>query len=97
MLIAIAVDDSYCFHEPTKNAGVFGGILTSQCTEIIEYSDKDETAVCNLASIALPAFITSELIFQGRVRATCSRTAARGSKVVDRGAKKNLHCLCMIF
>ena len=28
------------------------------CTEIIEYSDKDETAVCNLASIALPAFIT---------------------------------------
>jgi ribonucleoside-diphosphate reductase alpha subunit len=27
------------------------------CTEIIEYSDKDETAVCNLASIALPAFI----------------------------------------
>ncbi len=26
------------------------------CTEIIEYSDKDETAVCNLASIALPAF-----------------------------------------
>ena len=51
------IDDSYCFHEPTKNAGVFGGILTSQCTEIIEYSDKDETAVCNLASIALPAFI----------------------------------------
>ena len=51
------MDDSYCFHEPTKNAGVFGGILTSQCTEIIEYSDKDETAVCNLASIALPAFI----------------------------------------
>ena len=27
------------------------------CTEIIEYSDKDETAVCNLASISLPAFI----------------------------------------
>lgn len=27
------------------------------CSEIIEYSDKDETAVCNLASIALPAFV----------------------------------------
>ena len=27
------------------------------CTEIIEYSDKNETAVCNLASIALPAFV----------------------------------------
>jgi len=27
------------------------------CSEIIQYSDKNETAVCNLASIALPAFI----------------------------------------
>ncbi len=27
------------------------------CSEIIEYSDENETAVCNLASIALPAFI----------------------------------------
>jgi ribonucleoside-diphosphate reductase alpha chain len=27
------------------------------CTEIIEYSDKDETAVCNLASIALPTYV----------------------------------------
>ena len=26
------------------------------CSEIIEYSDAEETAVCNLASIALPAF-----------------------------------------
>lgn len=28
------------------------------CTEIIEYSSPDETAVCNLASIALPTFIS---------------------------------------
>jgi ribonucleoside-diphosphate reductase subunit M1 len=27
------------------------------CTEIVEYSDADEVAVCNLASISLPAFI----------------------------------------
>ena len=27
------------------------------CSEIIEYSDENETAVCNLASIALPAFV----------------------------------------
>ena len=27
------------------------------CTEIIQYSDDKETAVCNLASIALPAFV----------------------------------------
>merc|ERR1712142_1138424 len=27
------------------------------CTEIVEYSSKDEVAVCNLASLSLPAFI----------------------------------------
>ena len=30
------------------------------CSEIIEYSDKDESAVCNLASLALPAFVNTE-------------------------------------
>ena len=52
-------DDTYCFTEPKRNAGVFNGILTSQCSEIIEYSNEEESAVCNLASIALPAFVTS--------------------------------------
>jgi len=35
------------------------GIIKSSnlCCEITEYSDKNETAVCNLASIALPKFI----------------------------------------
>ncbi len=49
--------DTYCFSEPYRHMGVFNGMLTGQCTEIIEYSNKDETAVCNLASIALPAFV----------------------------------------
>lgn len=39
-------DDTYCFTEPKNHAGVFNGIYTSQCTEIIEYSDENETAVC---------------------------------------------------
>lgn len=54
------IDDSYCFTEPLAHAGVFNGMRTSQCTEIIEYSDSDETAVCNLASIALPAFVNKD-------------------------------------
>ena len=42
-----------------KNLGVIKS--SNLCCEIVEYSAKDETAVCNLASIALPAFIeTSE-------------------------------------
>merc|ERR1719497_226180 len=30
------------------------------CTEIIEYTDADEVAVCNLASIALPSFVEAD-------------------------------------
>jgi len=54
------IDDTYCFTEPKKNMGIFNGILTGQCTEILEYSDDKETAVCNLASIALPAFVNEK-------------------------------------
>ncbi|KAH6562430.1 hypothetical protein BASA62_009143 [Batrachochytrium salamandrivorans] len=30
------------------------------CTEIVEYSSPDEVAVCNLASLALPTFVTKD-------------------------------------
>lgn len=33
------------------------------CTEIIEYTSKDEVAVCNLASIALPKFVKEDKTF----------------------------------
>ena len=51
------VGPTYCFTEHINNAGVFAGILTGQCAEIIEYSSEKETAVCNLASMSLPAFV----------------------------------------
>ena len=51
------VDDTYCFNEPENHAGIFNGVLTGNCSEIIEYSSPDETAVCNLASLSLPAFV----------------------------------------
>ena len=38
-----------------KNLGTIKS--SNLCTEIMEYSAPDETAVCNLASIALPAFV----------------------------------------
>ena len=53
------IDDTYCFTEPKRHMGIFNGIITGQCTEILEVSDENETAVCNLGSIALPAFIES--------------------------------------
>ena len=41
-----------------KNIGVIKS--SNLCAEIVEYSDKNETAVCNLASIALPSFINKK-------------------------------------
>ena len=38
-----------------KNVGVIQS--SNLCTEIVQYSDPGETAVCNLASIALPSFV----------------------------------------
>ncbi len=53
-------DATYCFTEPLRHAGIFNGILTSQCSEIIQYSDDKESAVCNLASMALPAYLVKQ-------------------------------------
>ncbi len=41
-----------------KNLGTIKS--SNLCTEILEYTDKDETAVCNLASIALPKYVDVE-------------------------------------
>lgn len=40
-----------------KNLGTIKS--SNLCTEIIEYSSPEETAVCNLASLALPTFISN--------------------------------------
>lgn len=41
-----------------KNLGTIKS--SNLCCEIIEYSNDEETAVCNLASIALPSFVNKE-------------------------------------
>jgi len=41
-----------------KNLGTIKS--SNLCTEIIEYSSPDQAAVCNLASIALPAFVSAD-------------------------------------
>ena len=51
----ILYKDSANIKSNQKNLGTIKS--SNLCTEIIEYSDSKETAVCNLASIALPKFI----------------------------------------
>jgi ribonucleoside-diphosphate reductase alpha chain len=41
-----------------KNYGIIKS--SNLCTEIVEYSDSNETAVCNLASICLPKYVTDK-------------------------------------
>jgi len=53
-------DDTYCVNEPKEHKVMFNGLLTGNCTEIIEYSDDKEQAVCNLASIALSMFVDNK-------------------------------------
>ena len=64
-----------------KNLGTIKS--SNLCTEIIEYSSPDETAVCNLASIALPAFIKNGAFDFTSMRETV-RTATRNlNRVID--------------
>ena len=44
-----------------KNLGTIKS--SNLCTEIIEYSDSKETAVCNLASLGLPMFVKEDKTF----------------------------------
>ncbi len=77
-------DDTYCFNEPENHAGVFNGILTGNCTEILEYSSPEETAVCNLASIALPAFVTAKKTFDfAALRRTVAVLTRNLNRVID--------------
>jgi ribonucleoside-diphosphate reductase alpha chain len=50
-------DKTYCFNEKKRHAGIFNGVITGNCTEILEYSDHKEYAVCNLSSISLSKFV----------------------------------------
>ena len=43
-------DNTYCFNEKLRHVGIFNGMITSQCTEIMEYSSSEEYACCTLAS-----------------------------------------------
>jgi len=78
------IDDTYCFNEPINHAGIFNGVLTGNCSEIIEYSSPDETAVCNLASIALPYFLNPDKTFNfAKLREVTGVIVRNLNRVID--------------
>ena len=66
-----------------KNLGTIKS--SNLCTEIIEFSSPEETAVCNLASIALPAFVSQDnLSFNfDRLRQVTASVVKALNKVID--------------
>ena len=77
------IADTYCFTEPINNAGVFNGILTGNCTEIVEYSSPEETAVCNLASIALPYFVRDGVMDWVELRRVTGVIVRNLNRIID--------------
>ena len=67
---------------PQENIGVIK--QSNLCTEIVLYTDKDHVSVCNLASIALPSFITETHAFDFDTLEHVTRIITRNlNKVID--------------
>ncbi|MFT4738178.1 MAG: ribonucleoside-diphosphate reductase alpha subunit [Cyclobacteriaceae bacterium] len=65
-----------------KNLGTIRS--SNLCTEIMEYTSKDEVAVCNLASIALSKFVTEDGQFDHQKLYQITKVATRNlNKVID--------------
>lgn len=57
----VALQDACNRKSNQQNVGTIK--CSNLCTEIVEYSSPTEVAVCNLASIALNRFVTTEKTF----------------------------------
>ena len=64
-----------------KNLGTIKS--SNLCTEIMEYSSPDETAVCNLASIALPSFIRGQRYDFQKLHDVAKVVAFNLNRVID--------------
>ena len=65
-----------------KNLGTIRS--SNLCTEILEYTSKDEVAVCNLASIALPMFVKDGAFDHQELYEVTVRATKNLNKVIDR-------------
>ena len=68
-----------------SNQKNIGAIKSSNlCTEIIEVSTPDETAVCNLASICLPAFVKGNQFDFGKLYEVARVVTRNLNRVIDK-------------
>lgn len=65
-----------------KNLGVIKS--SNLCSEILEYTSKDETAVCNLASIALPKFVRGGKFDHEGLHEVAKKVTVNLNRVIDK-------------
>jgi ribonucleoside-diphosphate reductase alpha chain len=65
-----------------KNLGTIRS--SNLCTEIMEYTSKDEIAVCNLASISLPMFVENNKFNHELLFTVTKRVTRNLNRVIDR-------------
>jgi ribonucleoside-diphosphate reductase alpha chain len=64
-----------------KNLGTIKS--SNLCTEIIQYSNEQETSVCNLASIALPSFVKAKVFDFAKLREVVKVAIRNLNRVID--------------
>lgn len=64
-----------------KNLGTIKS--SNLCTEIMEYTSKDEIAVCNLASIALPKFIVNGKFDHNKLKEVTMQVTRNLNRIID--------------
>lgn len=77
------MDATYCFTESKRHMGVFNGILTGQCNEILEVANEEEVSVCNLASICLSRFVEHGSFNFTKLGEVVSTVVENLNKVID--------------
>lgn len=76
-------EDAYCLMvDSEEHSWVVNGIVTKN-TEIIEYTSKEEVAVCNLASLSLPKYINDGVFDFERLHEVTRVVTNNLNKVID--------------
>ena len=86
--------DTYCFTEPKRHMGVFNGVLTGNCTEIMLHSSEEYSYSCILSSLNLlhwDKIKDSNAVFVATVFLDCLCSEfieqAKGEKGLEKVAK----------
>lgn len=80
-----SVGDTYCFTEPKRHMGIFGGVITGQCQEITQYTKPgDVCATCDLATINLAAFAKDGKMDYTRLGQVTRQLVRNLNRVIDR-------------